>query len=143
MATLQPELDMANALAAALSMTVGTEIKLGSVKSPTMPGNAATVIWLSPYSGQFEPYLDTANQGGRYTSRVQATVLGPPNDEEAGLALARQVRDAINRKHPASPAGYVYWLLVPGSGEPFPGGFNESNQPKYTVNFEAQWSAVL
>jgi hypothetical protein len=136
----RPEIDVATAIAAALGWTLGTQIKTGSVRSPTEPGNDTVRCWVLPYAETATPLLNASVIGSMFETRVQAVVLGEADSEEAGWALARQIRDAI---HTRAPSGYIRAALVPGVGGPNYLGVNEAGMPRWTLNWTLlyQWAA--
>ena len=137
MSTLTPEVDIATVLHTAIpALVVGTSIKYGPPRSPTEPGNDAVKIWISPYIETGDPLTNAAVEGALYETRVQLTVLSPPDDYATGLVLARQVRDAITFH---ASAGYAGWYLLNGPNLVAP---NEAMQQRWTVNIKAVWKAV-
>lgn len=141
MAAPIPEKIIAQAIAAAISgWTFGTQVKTGTKRSPAEPGNKAVRCWVVPYAEDAMPYMPAREFGSLFDTRIQATVLGEANHEEAGLALARQVRDAI---HARDIAGLVSAVLVPGIGGPNYLGVNENSQPMWSINWKVtyQWLA--
>jgi hypothetical protein len=139
MATLTPETDVGAALATALGLVDGTAIKYGPPRAAASVGNTGAIIWVTPYGGQApEPFLNAAVDGSFYLSSVQVLIRGAPDAFQAGLATARQVRDALHTKQPAA---YVSWLV--NSSEPLYLGPNEVGEHEWTVNITARWKATL
>ena len=142
MAFLNPETDLGTALAASTVfnplLVVGTDIKFGPMRSPVENGDAIPGIWLQSYGGQApEPYLNASADGSYFRSMVQAIIRGGPDDYQGGIALARNVRNALHLKHVAP---YVAWFAT--TSEPLYIGINEARQHEFTVNIRVEWVGV-
>lgn len=136
---MTPELDVANALASALGLSVGTDIKLGPRQSIGTPGNDAATLWVTTAGGTGPaPFMPQASQGSWFDATVQVMVLGAADDQSAGWTKARQVRDALHCK---APSGYVMCLAQ--TAEPlYLGPIPEaSGQHEWSVNFSLRWIA--
>lgn len=139
MRSLAPELDMANALAAAADvfqppLALDADIKLGPPRAPLSAGNSAAV-WLMPYGGREpDPLVDAASQGSLYYSKVQVLVRSPADGYDGGLARARQCRLAL---HARQPSEYIYWRAL--SSEPLYLGIDENQEHRFALNLEAAW----
>lgn len=139
MATLTPEVDIAAALATALTKTVGVDIKYGPPRSPTEAGNDTPGIWVIPYTDDAAPFLNASVDGSLWTSRMQILVRGAADSYGDAISTARAVRDALHTKQTAS---YVAWVLTPGVGGPNYLGPNEAGQHEFSVNVTATWKAT-
>lgn len=125
MAAPTPEQDVAAALAAALTLVVGTDIKYGVKRSPLEPGNDTVSIWVAPTGGPPpEDFLNAAVDGAMFHASLQVLVLSPSSDPDnysAGLLLARQARDALHTK---TIGTYIAVRVV--QSEPFSLGADEA-----------------
>lgn len=139
MATLTPETDIGAALATALGLVDGTDIKYGPPRSPTESGNDTPEIWVSTYADSASPLLNASVAGSYWTSRVQVLVRSNADAFKTGLALARQVRDALHTKQTST---YVQWVMTPGLGGPIYLGPNEAGQHEWSINITADWVAT-
>lgn len=137
MAAPVPEVDVAQAIATVMGWTYTTQIKTGEPRSPTEPGCADVVCWVWAYGETTQPFLNAPAAGSYYRTRIQARVLGQADAREAGLALARRIRDIV---HCNAPTGYVSALLVPGLGGPNYLGVNEAGQPMWSLNWEIAYT---
>ncbi len=136
MSVKTPEVDCAQQLATALSLTYGTSVKTGPKRTTTETGNDAVQIWVTTTGGPPPiPYLGgPSTSGSRYEAQVQALVVGAPDDRAGALQLGRQVREAMHLK---APTGYVgSWAQ---SSDPLPLGTDESSQWMFAMNFRLVW----
>jgi len=136
MATLTPEVDIASALATALTLVVGTDIKYGPPRAPLSTGNAAT-IWVTPYGGsEPDPLLNASVSGSIWHSKIQVLVRSGADDYTDGITQARAVRDALHCKQ---SSGYIAWRAL--SSEPLYLGIDEVQEHRWAVNILAEWNA--
>ena len=135
MAAPTPEQDVAAALATALGLAVGTDIKYGVKRSPLEPGNDTVSIWVAPTGGPPpDDFLNAAVEGSIFHASLQCLVLSPASDPDnfaSGLALARQVRDALHTK---TVGGYIMCRVQ--QSEPFPLGADEAGRWEFSVNIQ-------
>ena len=126
-----PEKVVADKLATALSLVVGTTIFKGQPKPPssTIPHKA---IFCMPRAGRAPvPYLGGSSAKDQKYPRVQVFVRGDVDEEEGALTLARSCLEAL---HKAALPGYVG--CVAQQSEPTPAGFDDTNHPLFSVNVE-------
>lgn len=134
MATLTPETDIANALASALSLTVGTDIKIGPLPVAD-PGSPTSGIWVAPSGGHAPlPLVNAGVQGSYYKSAVRVFVRGDVGDYADALSTARACRDALHTKQTTD---YVAWLTT--TSEPVYLCLNEAGQYDFVVRIRAEW----
>lgn len=140
MSAKQPEVDVASALATALSLAVGTDIKYGPARPSSETGNDAVRLWVTPYGGPPpEPYLNGAVDGSIFKGSVQVLCVATTNPDSAAeaLALGRSVRDALHLK---APSGYLgCWAL---SSEPLPYSPDDAGRCRVVINLSLWWQYV-
>lgn len=136
MSAKQPEVDVAAALATALSLSVGTDIKYGPQRPALEPGNDAVTLWVTAYGGPPpEPYLGSGTS--LFKGSVQVVCLAAasdPDNQAQALALARSVRDAL---HLHAPSGYS--LCTALSSEPAPMQPDDAGRIRFSVNVSLWW----
>jgi hypothetical protein len=129
-----PEVDVANAIATALSLNVGTDIKHGP---KTSPEDSGAFIWVTPTGGPpMEPFLGASQSGSLYRPSLQVMVAGAQGDFPGGLATARQVRDALHCKAPSAAALASYRSCLVRESDPRYVGVDEAKQPLFVVNVD-------
>lgn len=134
---MSPEVDVAAALATALSLTVGTDIKYGPRRSVVEAGDANVTIWVHATGGPAPmPFLNATVEGSFYDSSVQVVSLSASDDFAGGLTTARAIRDALHTK---TISGYV--ICVADQSEPFYLGqiAEADGQHEWSQNFSLKW----
>lgn len=138
-----PELDVANQLATGLALalggtwSVGTNIKLGPPRDSSIPGAEGVRVWCMPWNGgPPAPYLGGPEAGSLMQSQVQVVVQSAAGDDfEAGLTVARAVRNVVHTHEPTSEYSGA-WAL---ESEPLYLGPQDSGQHSFSVNVRLVW----
>lgn len=123
MAAQNAQLDVAQALAAALALTFGSDVKCGAPRSPASSGNAGVRYWVQTVGGApAQPLLNAAVDGFMFEARVRIVALGDADSADSARAKAVVARDALIGKHAAitpQPGTASYYACLPaGAGEP-------------------------
>lgn len=140
MAIKDVETDVGQALATALALAYGTDIKNGPKRSESEPGNEAPSIWVCTTGGRApEPFLNVTVGGGMRHASVQVLALGNSDDREGARELAQSCFEALHTKAPAAAAGVPYLSCYALNSEPLLLGADESGRWMYAVNFELNW----
>lgn len=121
----------------------GTQtIKLGLPRGVDEPGMSGVLMFVSARGGPPPvPYFDAVNQGSIFTCEVQVVVRTGDDDQGAGLALARQVRDALHVRAPTDTALGTYVACTARNSEPIPLPQNGQGQWEFSLNFLLTWAA--
>jgi hypothetical protein len=134
-----PEQDVALLLQTAglgnFNQTGTATIKCGPPRATVEPGAGPVQLYVDASGGPPPaPYFNAA--GSYYSTNIQAVVRAAADSFGAGLALARQVREALHTHAPATYSGC--WA---NESEPNRLGANDSGQWEFTVNFTLTWVA--
>jgi hypothetical protein len=122
-ASQNPQLDVAQALATALSLVFGTDVKCGAPRSPASTGNAGVKYWVQTVGGAPpQPLVNLAAAGSMFEARIRVVALGAADSADDARAKAVAARDALHGKHtsitPQAGTSTYYSCLSAGQGEP-------------------------
>jgi hypothetical protein len=143
MSAQTPEIDVAYALASALGLAVGTDIKCGPRRPITEPGNDTVSIWVDSMGGNVSPFMNALVSGSFFSTNIQVRVISPVDDYASGKAQCRAVRAALHAQTiPTSNLPYTGCLAVeaePNTLGRLPEG---DGQYEFSLNFTLWWSAT-